>query len=139
MEYQKYLTEKERAYNEVCGITLTHIFLATKNCDTIPIRDVDINNPEHLYVLHVAIGLGGAIDKKVTVNGSKFFLWKLNRKLGLKKDFRIQQMLAKDAMFSISPNLLNRDLRRFAIEVTKEEDFSYTNIYNEFYNTKGKK
>ena len=138
MEYRKSLNEKEKAYNKVCGVTMTNIFTITKNCDVIPVRDVDIKNKEHLYVLSVAVALGGAIDKKVSVNGSAFFVWRLNRRLGLRKDCRIQRMLVKDTMYSISPKMLNNDIRIYAGKETGEEPFNFGNIYDEFYERKKK-
>lgn len=139
MEYRKQLIEQERAYNKICGFTFANIFTLTKNCETIPVRDVDIKNEEHLYVLHVAVGVGGVVGKKVTVNGSKWFIWRLNRKMGLKKDCRIQRMTMKDTMYSVSPQMLNDDLRETASSISKEYPFDFGDIYNEFYNMKGKR
>ena len=138
MEYRKSLNEKEKAYNKVCGVTMTNIFTITKNCDVIPVRDVDIKNKEHLYVLSVAVALGGAIDKKVSVNGSAFFVWRLNRRLGLRKDCRIQRMLVKDTMYSVSPKMLNNDMRVYAGKETGEEPFNFGDIFDEFYERKKK-
>ena len=138
MEHKQHLSDKEKAYNKICGITMTNIFTLTKNCNTIPVRNVDINNKEDLYVLSVAIALGGAIEKNVSVNGSAFFVWRLNRRLGLKKGCRIQRMLMKDMVYSVYPKLMNRDMRKYAIEETKEESFSFANIFDEFYERKKK-
>ena len=139
MEYRKHLSEKEKTYDKLCGITLTNIFTLSKNCDTIAFWNVDINNPEHLYVLSVAAGLGGAIDKKISVWGSKFFVWRLNRKLGLKKDCRIERMNTRDTMYGIQPQMLVDDLRDVAKKMCGE-DFTFADIYNEFYKIKkGKK
>lgn len=138
MEYRQHLNDKEKAYNKICGVTMTNIFTLTKNCDVIPVRDVDIKNKEDLYVLSVAAALGGAIDKKVSVNGSAFYIWRLNRRLGLKKDCRIERMLAKDTMYSVSPRMMNRDMRIYAGKETGEEPFNFGNIFDEFYERKKK-
>lgn len=139
MAYRQHLTERERKFDKICGITLTNIFTLTKNCETIPVRDIDINNKEHLYVLHVALGLAGVVEKKVSVNGSKFFLWRLNKKLGLKKDFRIIPMSMKDTMYSVSPDMLNKDMRLAAAEIMSKAAFDFGEIYDEFYSKKGRK
>lgn len=139
MEYRKNLTETERKYDKICGITLTNIFTLTKNCETIPVRDIDINNKEHLYVLSVASSLAGVVEKRVSVNGSKFFLWRLNRKLGFKKDCRIVPMSTKDTMYSVSPNMLNNDMRLAAAEIMTTASFNFGEIYDEFYSKKGNK
>ena len=138
MERKQYLSDKEKAYNKICGITMTNIFTLTKNCETIPVRNVDIKNKEDLYVLSVAVALGGAIEKKVSVNGSAFFIWRLNRRLGLKKDCRIQRMLMKDMVYSVSPKMLNHDMRKYAADETGENHFSFAVIYDEFYERKKK-
>jgi hypothetical protein len=139
MEYRQHLTEKERSYDKICGITLTNIFTLTKNCETIPVRNIDINNKEHLYVLSVALSLAGIVEKRVSVNGSKFFLWRLNKKLGLKKDCRITSMTAKDTMYSVSPDMLNNDMRLTAAEIMTTASFDFGEIYDEFYSKKGRK
>jgi hypothetical protein len=137
MEYRKQLTEQERAYDKICGTTFANIFMLTKNCETIRVRDVDIKNEEHLYVLHVAVGVGGVVGKKVSVNGSRWFVWRLNRKMGLKKDCRIQRRTTKDTMYSVSPQMLNDDMRAIAEEQCGTS-FTFGDIYKEFYERKKK-
>lgn len=137
MEYRKHLNEMEKKYNEICGLTFTNIYSLSKNCDTIAFWNVDINNPEHLYVLSVAVGLAGAIEKTVTIHASKFSIWRLNRKLGLKKECRIKQISIRDTMWGIQPQMLNDDLREIAKEKCGE-NFTFSDIYHEFYERKKK-
>jgi hypothetical protein len=134
----QHLSELECKYNEICGITMTNIFTLTKNCDSIPFWNVNINNPEHLYVLSVGHALSSIVEKPVTVAGSKFFIWRLNRKLGLKrKGFKIQQMNGRDATFGIQPGLLVNDMRAMAKKKCGPL-FTFCDIYREFYERKKK-
>ena len=135
MDYKIHLTPTERAYNEVCAITFSHVHEITKNCETIPFWKVDINNDEHLYVVSVGVALAGAIEKKVSVFGSRWFVHKLNKKLGLKKESRIVRMDMKDSMFAIQPQMLNDDLRKMATDKCGEQ-FTFADIYHEFYERK---
>ena len=137
MEHQIHLTEKEKSYNQICGITMTNIYTITKNCETIPFWQIDMNNDEHLYVLSVGVALAGAIGKKVSVWGTRRFVRKLNKKLGLKKECRVIRMDTKDTMFAIQPGMLNNDLRKVA-EQTIGEGFNFGDIYHEFYERKKK-
>lgn len=137
MEQRQHLSERERKYNDLCGITMTNIYTLTKKCDTIPFHQVDINNPEHLYVLSVGVSLAGAIEKKVSVAGSRFFVWRLNRKLGLKKDARIICMNSDDAAYAIKPQMLVDDLKPVAKKMWNVL-FTFGDIYREFYERKKK-
>lgn len=135
MEKRIHLNETEKKYNEVCGITFAHIHTITQKCDTIPFWDIDIDNEEHLYALSVGVALGGAIGKKVSAWGSRWFIHKLNKKLGLKKDARIVRMSAKDTMFAIRPEFLVGDLRIEGI-IRCGSEFTFADIYHEFYEIK---
>ena len=137
MEQKQHLSEREKKYNDLCGITMTNIYTLTKKCDTIPFHQVDINNPEHLYVLSVGISLAGAIEKKVSVAGSRFFVWRLNRKLGLKKDARIVRMSNHDVAYAVKPQMLVDDLKPIAKEMCNVL-FTFGDIYHEFYERKKK-
>lgn len=134
---KKHLTETERKYNELCGITMTNIFTITKNCETIPFWCVDMNNTEHLYVLSVGLALAGVINKRVVVDGSRYFIWKLNRKLGLKKEAKITRMDGRDAMYAVNPGMLVLDLKNIAKEKCGKL-FTFGDIYREFYERKKK-
>ena len=137
MADKKHLTETEKKYDEICGMTMVNIYSLSKNCDNIPFWCVDINNPEHLYVLNVALGLGSAYGKDVVVSGSKFMIWKLNRIMGLKKGSRIKQMNGRDACYAIQPQRLNDDIRNTAKELCGPL-FTFCDIYREFYERKKK-
>lgn len=137
MERQIHLTDKEKSYNQICGITMTNIYTITKNCETIPFWQIDVNDDEHLYVLSVGVALAGAIGKKVSAWGTRRFVRKLNKKLGLKKECRITRMDTKDTMFAVQPGMLNNDLREIAKEKCGE-NFTFADIYHEFYERKKK-
>ena len=138
MEYRQHLTEQEKNYDKLCGITLTNIFTLTKNCDTIPFRSIDIKNKEHLYALCVGFSLAGVVGKKVSVSAKRRTIRKLNRLLGIKdKDCRIISMPVRDTMYSIDPQMLVDDLRDEGKKLCGE-DFTFADIYNEFYERKKK-
>ena len=117
MEYKKYLTEQEKAYNKVCAMTFSQIYMLSKDSEVIAFKNVDLNNQEHLYVLHVAIGLGGAINKEIVAEGSKFFIARLNRKMGLKKECKIKPFNKNNPPLGMIPEMLNDELRKSAKEL----------------------
>lgn len=137
MEYKKYLTEQEKAYNKVCAMTFSQIYMLSKDSEVIAFKNVDLNNHEHLYVLHVAIGLGGAINKGVVVEGSKFFIARLNRKMGLKKEYKIKPFNKSNPPLGMIPEKLNNELRKTAKELCGPL-FTFGEIYREFYERKKK-
>ena len=129
----KHLSDTEKKYNELCGIIMTNIYTITKNCETMPFWQVDINNPEHLFVISAGHALAGALEKTVTVDGSRFLVWKLNRKLGLKrKESKIQRMNGRDATYAVQPQMLVDDLRPVAKKKCGPL-FTFGDIYHEFY------
>ena len=135
---KQHLTEMEQTYNELCGIAMTNIFTITKNCDTIPFWCVNMNDTEHLFFISVGLALGGAIDKRIAVDGSRYFVWKLNRKLGLKKkEAKIIRMNGKDAMYAINPGMMVLDMKKIAKEKCGKL-FTFGDIYREFYERKKK-
>lgn len=137
----QHTTELEKKYNEICGAAFHNIFTTTKKWKTIPIMRLNLDNPDHLFVLHVALSLGGAIGKQVAVDKSKFQIWRLNRKLHIKdKGAKIIPITdEEDGKNVVDPDIL----LNFMLPAAKElcgPMFTFRKIYYEFYELKkGKK
>ena len=129
----QHLTEMERKYNEICSAAFHNIFTTTKSWKTIPIKDLDLNNQEHLFILHVALALGGVIEKQVALDKSKFALWRLNRKLHIKdKGARIVQITEEEGETVVNPDSLLEYMRPTAKNMCGPL-FTFGDIYREFY------
>ena len=137
----QHLTELERKYNEICSAAFHNIFTTTKSWKTIPIKNLNLKNPEHLFVLHVALALGGAIEKQVAINASKFTIWRLNKKLHIKdKGARIIQVTNENDEETVINPVMLLDFMRPTAEKMCGKKFSFGDIYHEFYELKkGKK
>lgn len=126
--------DTEKKYNELCGIAMTNIFTTTKGWDYIPIVNIDLNNEEHLFVLHAALAIGGAIGKHVAIDKSKFTIWRLNKQLHIKdKDFKITQIQDEyNELTMVDPHRLVEFMRP---EAKKKcgPFFYFGEIYREFY------
>jgi hypothetical protein len=122
-----------RAYDEICGAAFVNLFTLSKDSNTIAFRNFNPKNEEHLFVLGVAKGVASSFDKKVVLDVSKFQLWKLNR--GIDKDCRLILINGKEAIYSIDPEELLAFMRPKAIEACGE-DFTFADIYNQYYNRK---
>jgi hypothetical protein len=125
--------EKLRKYDEICGAAFVNLFTLSKDSNTIAFRGFNPKNEEHLFVLGVAKGLAGSLGKKVALDVNKFQLWKLNR--GIDKDCRLISVDGKEAIYSICPDELLAFMRPKAVKACGE-DFTFADIYNEYYNRK---
>lgn len=125
--------EKLRVYDEICGAAFVNLFTLSKDGETIDFRFFDPTDEEHLFLLGVAKGLAGSLGKKVALDVSKFQLWKLNR--GIDKDCRIIQLDKTHAASAIHPNMVLDFMRPKAVEACGE-DFTFADIYNQYYNRK---
>jgi hypothetical protein len=126
-------TDKLRKYDEICGAAFVNLFTLSKDSDTIAFRGFNPKNKEHLFVLGVAKGLAGSLGKKVALDVNKFQLWKLNR--GIDKDCRLISVNGKEAIYSIDPEELLAFMRPRAVSACGK-DFTFADIYNEYYNRK---
>ena len=122
-----------RNYDIICAAAFSTMLEVSKNSDTVAIGYFDPKDEEHLFVLGVAKGLGGATRRPVCIDVNRFQLWKLNR--GLDKDCRMRRMNGKEAIYSINPNILLKGIRAKAKELCGE-GFSFADIYNEYYKRK---
>jgi hypothetical protein len=125
--------DKFRKYDEICGAAFVNLFTLSKESETIEFRFFDPTNEEHLFLLGVAKGLAGSLGKKVALDVNKFQLWKLNR--GLDKDCRIIQLDKTHAASAIHPDMVLDFMRPKAVEACGE-DFTFADIYNQYYNRK---
>ena len=138
MEYRQHLTEQEKNYDKLCGITLTNLFTLSKNNETISFINLDIKNKEHLYVLAVGIALADVVNKSVSIFAPKRTIRKLNKQFGRKtKETKIISPPKKDIKYAISPQKIVDDLRDEGKRLCGE-DFTFVDIFNEFYE-RGKK
>ena len=125
--------EKLHIYDEICGAAFVNLFTLAKDSNPIVLCNFDPINKEHLFVLGVEKGLAGALGKKVGLDVSRFQLWKLNK--GIDKDCRMIRIKKQDAEFPIDPDELLSFMRPKAVEACGN-DFTFADIYNQYYNKK---
>lgn len=125
--------EKLRIYDEICGAAFVNLFYLAKGNGPIVLCNFDPTNKEHLFVLGVAKGLAGALGKKVGLDVNRFQLWKLNK--GIDKDCRMIRIKEQDAEFPIDPEELLSFMRSKAVEACGN-DFTFADIYKQYYNRK---
>ena len=130
MEQNKIDIERQHKFDEICGVAHVNIFTLTKDCDCIPIAPFDPNNPEHLFVLHIAKGVAGVVGKEVCVDANWFQLRKLNR--GLREEYRYKKVNGRDIVYAVNPDLLLNYMRDYARQECGES-FSFREIYEEFF------
>lgn len=118
-----------KQFDEICGIAFVNLFTRSKNSETIDLAGFDPKNEEHLFLLGVAKGLGGAYNKKVRVDVSLWQLWKLNR--GLDKDCRLERFDSSKGVAIETSTLLNF-MRKDAVQATGNYGI-FACIYREFY------
>ena len=129
------LIELEDAYNEICRVTMIKAATKTKEIahETIPIKNFDYKNPEHLYVLAVARALGGVLGVQVSLDVSRFRLWLMNRKIKVEGSKLLRYKEEYDE-HAIDPDELLSQLRPWAEELCGDHvSFCFGDIYYEFY------
>lgn len=128
---------RQRKYDEIVGAAYVNIFTLSKNSDVVAIAPFNPKNKEHLFVLNVAKGVGGVVQKTVAIDTNKFHIWQLNR--GINKECRYEKLNGKDFTYAIDPDRLLSFMRQWASELMNEEEFNFGKIYDEFYSKKGKR
>lgn len=131
----EYIAERQRKFNEIAGATYVNLYTLSKNSDTITIAPFDPKNEEHLFLLGVAKGLSAVASKPICLDVSRFQLLKLNWRTT--KESKIKRMDGKEAIYAINPDELLNFMRPEAIKYCGE-NFTFADIYNEFYSKKGK-
>lgn len=129
------LAKIEKIYNDICGSAFVNLFTLSKNNQEIILSPFDIKNEEHLFLLCVAKGLGGVVEKDVCVNVSRRHLRKLNK--GLKKEAHYRDVKDCDISKAIDPNEVLTFMRDRAV-VASGSKTVFVDIYQAFYK-KGKK
>ena len=123
-------TEQElKVFDEICGAMFVNLYSRSKNHETIDLAEFDPKNEEHLFLLGVAKGLGGAYHKKVRVDVNRWQLWKLNR--GLDKDCRLEWFDSNRGIAIHVPSMLDF-MRKDAVKATNNYAV-FASIYREFY------
>ena len=117
-------------YDEICGCAYVNIFTITKNTDIIGLSHFDPKNKEHLFVLHVAMGVSGVVHKKVAVGTNRIAIWKINKNIK-NKESRIKK-LKFNAWDTVDVPMLLEFMREYATNLCGE-DFNFGMIYDEFY------
>ena len=132
--YSAVVTDKKtlKIYDEICGAMFVNLYTRSKDWETIDLASFDPKNEEHLFVLGVARGLGGAFGKRVRVDVSRWQLWKLNR--GLDKDCRTERFDSQKGIAIDVPGILNF-MREQAVKATNNR-MVFRSIYHEFYERK---
>ena len=133
MERQIHLTQEERNYNEICSMAMMHLYIASPK-SKICLSKIDRKDKEQLFLVSVAIALSGAIGIPVQVQGSRFAIARLNKKLGLVGDAKIGRMTDKEEL-PIQIRTLLEDIRP-AAEKQCGPDFNFGKIYEAFYERK---
>jgi hypothetical protein len=128
--------EKLRVYDEICGAAFVNLFTLSKESETIAFRFFDPKDEEHLFLLGVAKGLAGSLGKKVSLDVNKFQLWKLNR--GIDKDCRMIPLNKTEEDGAIHPDMVLDFMRAKAVEACGE-DFTFADIYHQYYKRKKEK
>jgi hypothetical protein len=128
--------EKLRIYDEICGAAFVNLFTLSKDSETIAFRFFDPKDEEHLFLLGVAKGLAGSLGKKVSLDVNKFQLWKLNR--GIDKDCRMIPLNKTEEDGAIHPDMVLDFMRAKAVEACGE-DFTFADIYHQYYKRKKEK
>lgn len=130
----------EKKYDEICGVTYINLYTKTKNAQDIVISPFDPKNKEHLYVLGVAKGLSGAVQKTIKLDTTKYNLWKLNRKVA--KECRCERLIGEKPYHYVDPDELLNFMRDWAGQLCQCEEginFDFGVIYDAFYNVKQKR
>jgi hypothetical protein len=121
-----------KIYDEICGAMFVNLYTRSKDWETIDLASFDPKNEEHLFVLGVARGLGGAFSKKVRIDVSRWQLWKLNR--GIDKDCRIERFNNQEGVAIDVPSILDF-MREQAVKATNNIAV-FRSIDHEFYERK---
>ena len=133
MERQIHLTQEERNYNEICSMAMVHLYMASLKSN-IYLSKINIKDKEQLFLVSVAVALGGAIGIPVQAQGSRFAIARLNKKLGLVGDSKIGRITDKKEL-PIQIRTLLEDIRP-AAERQCGPDFNFGKIYEAFYERK---
>lgn len=136
---EKITVETERKYNELCAKAFINVYTFSCRAKRIYFKNLDLKNKNHLFLLHVALGLSGVVEKSVALNKSKIAVWWLNKKLHIRdKNARIISVKNSEPD-GIDANEILSFMLPYAHE-SCGTSFEFGDIYNHFYKIqKGKK
>ena len=127
------MPEKLRYYDEICGAAFVNLYTLSQGSETISLSPFNLKNKEHMFVLGVAKGLAGVLGKKIALDVTKRELRKLNR--GMDKDCQMQMISNREMLSAIDPDSMLEFMRPKAVE-TCGDNFTFADIYNQYYNRK---
>ena len=122
-----------KAYNELVGITLTNLYTLSKDKQTLSLGKFDIEDPEHLYMMSVAVGSASIINKEIRVDAGYFDRKKLYQMYPCEK-FNWKKRAKKKECFNTNEVL--DFMRPAAIDLIDDEMFYFGDIYHTFYERK---
>lgn len=124
----------EQNYNEIVGITLVNLWTLSKEEDTINFTNLDYKNEEHRYLLHVAMTSYGVINKPIRLN---LPIWKRKKIAKLTGCEKIEWKKKAKKANSINVAEVLEFMHPVGVELTGDKNFSFADIYHEFYERKG--
>ena len=125
--------EKMREYDGLVGLTMLNIYSMSKEEQVIRLCDFDRKNKEHLFILRIAYFARDLYHYQIEIDSSWWDLFCLNWQN--RKGFNKVKRMKEPFNFNISvPNLL--DLMRPDGIQRIGEDFSFADIYEEYYGGK---
>jgi hypothetical protein len=88
-----------RAYDQVVSLTLLNIWKITHEREVIRLYHFDRKNKEHMYILHIALLARDLFGFPIEVEGSRWDIFCLNRKLrkGFEKVKRYKHVTGEGA------------------------------------------
>lgn len=122
-----------KAYNELVGITLTNLYTLSKDKQTLSLGKFDIEDPEHLYMMNVAVGSASIIGKEICVDAGYFDRKKLYKMYPCEK-FNWKKRAKKKECFDTNEVL--DFMRPAGVDLTGDEIFYFGDIYEAFYERK---
>ena len=129
------MENKQKIYDQVCSIAFANIYCAAMQNNRIVLSSFDAKNKDHLFVLGVARGASGALQKDLFIECSWWTLRKLNKKIP--KSMRMKRANKDDANAAIN----TKDLIQFVRDVCAQSELgevSFADIYDEYYARRNK-
>lgn len=125
---------KCNSYDEICYATMANIMTFSKGAERICLKGFDYTNEEHLFVLAVTVACHGILNgRDIAVDCDS------SSRADLKKQYHdtcnIYKMRKKDTKFVDVAEILEY-MRPTAVKLCGE-DFSFGDIYREYYCPKG--
>lgn len=133
IERSKTLTVDEK-YNEICKAAMIKCYTKAKDVMevAIPIKDFDINNYDHHFILSIAKNLSGIFSVQVAVDTTRRNRRKLNKSIKIKGAKLIPYKSEYDA-HAIIPEEIFAELKPLVNELFTDDYFGFRDIYHLFY------